>query len=108
MLRFIEKKLSGQKLPRIQNVNGEILCGYQSKISVTIDGMLKRPVQNNDELNGQVGIYRAKFRVDNNRIYAVKDLNIIDSTNTGANPIEQYRTGEEHIGRISGKLLTRI
>ena len=107
MLRFTEKKLSCQKLLGIENVNKEIINGgYQSQLSVSIDGMLNRPVQNNGELNGEVGIYRAKFTVKNNRIFAVRDLTIYDSANTGPNPINEYRTGEEHIGRILGELHT--
>merc|ERR1719259_1603295 len=59
-----------------------------------------RPVQNNGELNGEVGIYRAKFKVNNNRIFAVRDLTISDLANTGMNPVNEYQLGEEHIGRI--------
>ena len=108
MLRFIEKKLSCQKLLRIENVNKEIILngGFQTKISVSMEGMPTRPVQNNGELNGEVGIYRAKFTVNNNRIFAVRDLTISDSANTGLNPVNEYQLGKEHIGRIFGELLT--
>jgi len=107
MLRFTEKKISCQKLLRIENVNKEIINGgYKTQLSVSIDGMLNRPVQNNGELNGEVGTYRAKFTVNNNRIFAVRDLSISDLVNTGKNPITEYRTGEEHIGRILGELHT--
>merc|ERR1712064_78628 len=102
MLRFIEKKLSCQKLLRIENVNKEIILngGFQTKISVSLEGMLIRPVQNNGELNGEVVIYRAKFTVNNNRIFAVRHLTISDSANTGLNPVNEYQIGKEHIGRI--------
>ena len=108
MLRFIEKKLSCQKLPRIENVNKEIILngGFRTKISVNMEGMPIRPVQNNGELNGEVGIYRAKFKVNNNRIFAVRDLTISDLANTGLNPVNEYQIGKEHIGRIFGELLT--
>ena len=92
MLRFTEKKISCQKLLRIENVNKEIINGgYKTQLSVSIDGMLNRPVQNNGELNGEVGTYRAKFTVNNNRIFAVRDLSISD--------LSQYR--EESYYRIS-------
>ena len=108
MLRFIEKKLSCQKLLRIENVNKQTIIngGYQTKISVSMEGMPTRPVQNNGELNGEVGIYRAKFTINNNRVFAVRNLTISDSTNTGLNPVNEYEIGKEHIGRISGEIHT--
>ena len=108
MLRFTEKKISCQKLLRIENVNKKIINGgYKTQLSVSIDGMLNRPVQNNGELNGEVGIYRARFKVNNNRLFAVRDLTIFDSNNAGfKNPVNEYRVGEEHIGRILGELHT--
>ena len=108
MLRFTEKKISGQKLLRIENLNKEIIDGgYQTEVSVIIDGMLNRSVQMNGELNGEVGIYRARFKVNNNRIFAVRDLTIFDSNNTGFKiPVNEYEIGKEHIGRISGEIHT--
>ena len=89
-------------------MNKEIILngGFQTKISVSMEGMPTRPVQNNRELNGEVGIYQAKFSVNNNRIFAVRALTISDSANTGLFPVNEYQLGKEHIGRIFGELLT--
>ena len=104
MLTFTEKKKVAKSCSIEMNkeLNKEIIDeGCQTELSVSIDGMLNRPVQNNGELNGEVGTYRAKFTVNNNRIFAVRDLTIFDSTNAGPNPTNEYRTGEEHIGRVN-------
>lgn len=110
MLKFQETKESCQKVGSfrirrksgIEDSNQETIQHgvFQSKISVSIEGMRSRPVQNNGEFNGEVTPYQAKFSVKNNRIFAVTDLTIYNSANTGLNPVNEYQSGEEHKGEI--------
>ena len=103
MARFIEEKLSCQKLEKIKLADGKIVDGYESRLCVSVDGMLPG-IQNDGQLNGQVQEYKASFTANNNEIFGFgKNIFIRNAANPGMESTDEYSRGEEHAVRVSGE-----
>ena len=103
MARFIEEKISCQKLEKITLADGKIVDGYESRLCVSVDGMLPG-IQNDGQLNGQVQEYKASFTANNNEIFGFgKNIFIRNPANTGMDPTDEYDAGDVHAVRVQGK-----
>jgi len=101
MARFIEEKISCQKLEKIKLADGKIVDGYESRLCVSVDEMLPG-IQNDGQLNGQVQEYKASFTANNNEIFGFgKNIFIRNAANPGMESTDEYSRGEEHAVRVS-------
>ena len=103
MVRFNEEKISCQKIEKIRTDDVEIVGGYASQLRVSINEMLPR-IQNDGQINGQVGVYEATFTVNNNKIFGLKDISVKNTANTGMESTDElsdeYEMGKEHAVRV--------
>ena len=99
MVRFTEEKIICQKLEKIKTDDEEIVGGYASRLRVSINEMLPG-IQNDGQINGQVGEYEATFTVNNNEIFGLKDICVKIPTNMGMESPDEYEMGEEHAVRV--------
>jgi len=99
MARFFEKKISCQKLEKITLADGKIVDGYESRLCVSVDGMLPG-IQNDGQLNGPVQEYQASFTANNNEIFGFKNISIKNAANPGMESTHEYSAGEEHAVRV--------
>jgi len=76
-------------------INGGTKCSF--KIIVT--GMLGG-VEQGGLPNGEFAPYKAKFKIERNSIYGVRDLTIKNCTNVGNVDSEEYQDGEDHTGTV--------
>ena len=103
MARFFEEKISCQKLEKITLADGKIVDGYESRLCVSVDGMLPG-IQNDGQLNGRVQEYEASFKVNNNEIFGFgKNISVKNADNTGMDPTDEYDAGDEHTVRVQGE-----
>ena len=102
MARFIEKKISCQKLEKITLADGKIVDGYESRLCVCVDRMLPG-IQNDGRLNGPVQEYKASFTANNNEIFGFKNISIKNAANPGMESTDEYNAGEEHAVSVQGE-----
>jgi len=100
MVTFKEQKISLQKLEKVITEDGE-REGYACKLSIRIDGMLPR-ILNNSQINGQIEQYEVSFTVNDNNIYGVKTgpVKVENHTQIGWQDVESVESGEYHNVRI--------
>ena len=103
MARFIEEKISCQKLEKIKLADGKIVDGYESRLCVSVDRMLPG-IQNDGQLSGPVQEYKASFTANNNELYGFKNISIKNAANPGMESIDEYNAREEHAVRVYGEL----
>jgi len=99
MARFIEEKISCQKLEKIKLADGKIVDGYESRLCVSVDRMLPG-IQNDGQLSGPVQEYKASFTANNNELYGFKNISIKNAANPGMESTDEYNAGEEHAVRV--------
>ena len=102
MAIFFERKISCDKLKQITHGGQVIDGGVKSRLIVTVTGMLEG-VNQQGQLNGQFDEYKAKFKINKNKIYAVRDLTLKNPANAGEVDTEEYQHGDNHTGTVTGK-----
>ena len=103
MARFFERKISCDKLKQIMLADGQVIAGgARSRLIVTVNEMLEG-VNQQGQPNGQFVEYKAKWKIDKNKIYAVRDLTFKNPANTGEVDTEEYQHGDNHTGTVTGK-----
>ena len=103
MARFIEEKISCQKLEKITLADGKIVDGYESRLCVSVDRMLPG-IQNDGQLNGPVQEYKASFTAKNNEIFGFsKNISIKNPANSGMESTDEYNAGQTHSVRVQGE-----